>query len=178
MKKLFIIYFILFSASFNIVKANNNVSFIDIEKVLSTSKAGLSLIDQLQKINKKNNENFNKNAKLLKENEAKIISQKNVISEEIFKKEIKQLQIDVKKYNDNRNKIIANFNKIKVENTNTLIQMINPILKDYADKNSISIILQKKNIVMGKNEYDITDKIIEIVNMNIKEFKIKWIVKF
>ena len=178
MKKLFIIYFILFSASFNIVKANNNVSFIDIEKVLSTSKAGLSLIDQLQKINKKNNENFNKNAKLLKENETKLISQKNVISEEIFKKEIKQLQIDVKKYNDNRNKIIANFNKIKVENTNSLIQMINPILKDYADKNSISIILQKKNIVMGKNEYDITDKIIEIVNMNIKEFKIKWIVKF
>ena len=173
MKKLFIIYFILFSTSFNIVKANNNVSFIDIEKVLSTSKSGLSLIDQLQKINKKNNEKFNKNAKLLKENEAKIISQKNVISEEIFKKEIKQLQIDVKKYNDNRNKIIANFNKIKVENTNSLIQMINPILKDYADKNSISIILQKKNIVMGKNEYDITDKIIEIVNMNIKEFKIK-----
>ena len=178
MKKLFIIYFILFSASFNIVKANNNVSFIDIEKVLSTSKSGLSLIDQLQKINKKNNERFNKSAKSLKEKETKIISQKNVISEEIFKKEIKQLQIDVKKYNDNRNKIIANFNKIKVENTNSLIQMINPILKDYADKNSISIILQKKNIVMGKNEYDITDKIIEIVNMNIKEFKIKWIVKF
>ena len=173
MKKLFIIYFILFSTSFNIVKANNNVSFIDIEKVLSTSKSGLSLIDQLQKINKKNNERFNKSAKSLKEKEAKIISQKNVISEEIFKKEIKQLQIDVKKYNDNRNKIIANFNKIKVENTNNLIQLINPILKDYADKNSISIILQKKNIVMGKNEYDITDKIIEIVNMNIKEFKIK-----
>jgi outer membrane protein len=173
MKKFLIIFFIPFFSFLSIAESNNKISYIDIEKVLSTSKPGVSLIDQLQEINKKNNEKFNKNGELLKNKETKLISQKNVISDDAFKDEIKKLQLEVKNYNDNRKKVISNFNKIKIKNTNNLIKLINPILKDYADKNSISIILQKKNIVMGKNEFDITDKIIEIVNLNIKEFKIK-----
>ena len=40
-------------------------------------------------------------------------------------------------------------------------------------ENEISIILQKKDLIIGKTELDITDEIIKIINVEIKEFKIK-----
>jgi len=45
-------------------------------------------------------------------------------------------------------------------------------LQEYAKKNSVSLILQKKNIIMGKKEIEITDEILEITNKEIKNIKI------
>ena len=42
-----------------------------------------------------------------------------------------------------------------------------------SNEKSISIILQKKDLIMGKKELDITGEVIKIVNSEIKEFKIK-----
>ena len=49
---------------------------------------------------------------------------------------------------------------------------MSPILENYAKKNSISLILQKKNVVMGKKEIEITDDILSIANEKIKNIKI------
>ena len=40
------------------------------------------------------------------------------------------------------------------------------------DKNSISILIEKKNIFIAKSNYDITKNILKIINNEIKEFKI------
>ena len=53
-----------------------------------------------------------------------------------------------------------------------MISQLSPILQEYEKKNSVSLILQKKNIVMGKKEIEITDEILEITNKEIKNIKI------
>ena len=172
MKKFFIIFSLLFLSIFNNVKANN-IAFVDMDKLLSTSKTGLNLLSQLNDLNNNNTDKFKKNEKYLKSKETQIISQKNILSEDKFNKEITELKLSIKKYNEDRNKILNNFNKIKSDSTNKFLQLINPILKSYADEMSIDIILQKKNIILGKTAFDITDEIIIIVNKDIKDFKIK-----
>ena len=42
----------------------------------------------------------------------------------------------------------------------------------FSDEKTITLILQKKDLVLGKTELDITDEIIMIINDEIKEFKI------
>tara|TARA_B100000795_G_scaffold190933_1_gene145521 strand:- start:3083 stop:3598 length:516 start_codon:yes stop_codon:yes gene_type:complete len=171
MKKIFLIIFILFI--FNNVQANTNFAFINMDKIISTSKPGSFFLNQLQDLNNDNVAKFKKNEKVLKEREKKLISQKNIISEDKFNSEINNLKLDIKNYNDNRNKVMIEFNKLKIDNTNKFLKLTNSILTKYSDKNSISIIFQKKNIIMGKTEFDITDKIIEIINKDIEEFRIK-----
>ena len=83
------------------------------------------------------------------------------------------MKSEINNYNQDRNKMIQEFNKLKVENTNNLLKQINPILTKYSTENEISIILQKKDLIIGKTELDITDEIITIINDEIKEFKIK-----
>ena len=50
--------------------------------------------------------------------------------------------------------------------------MLTPILEEYSKKNSIRIIVQKKNIVMGKKEDDITKDILELMNKKVQNIKL------
>ena len=49
------------------------------------------------------------------------------------------------------------------------MKKINPIIQDYMKKEAISILLDKKNIIMGVNELDITNKLITKINDDLKE---------
>jgi len=40
------------------------------------------------------------------------------------------------------------------------------------EKNSIGILIEKKNIFIAKSNYDITKNVLEKINNQIKEFKI------
>ena len=83
-----------------------------------------------------------------------------------FKKRLQEYKI--KKSNT-----INNHEKIKIKGTNNLLIKIGPILEKYSIDNSISIILQKKNILIGQKELDITNLIMKKVNEKIKNIEIK-----
>ena len=153
--------------------AELNITFIDINKVISTSKPGSSILKQLNDLNDKNLKYLNKEETVLKDREKNLKSQKNIITEDDFKTRLEKLKNEINDYNKIRNKINIDFKKLKIENTNKFLKLINPILIRYSDEQSISLILQKKDLVIGNNELDITDKIIKIINSEVKEFKIR-----
>ncbi len=47
------------------------------------------------------------------------------------------------------------------------MQLINPIISDYVEKNSINLVIDKNNILIGKKSYDITQDILELVNKKL-----------
>ena len=166
---LFLFSFIIFSPAM----ADQKIVFVDMDRLVSVSKPGSSIFKQLKDINNKNL-NFLKNEeKKFKEQEKKLIAQKNIITEDDFTNKVEKLKSEINDYNLDRKKMIEEFNKLKIENTNNLLKQINPILTKYSKENEISIILQKKDLIIGKTELDITDEIIKIINVEIKEFKIK-----
>jgi len=163
----------LFLFFINPVHSEQKIVFVDMDKIISTSKPGVSILKQLNVINNKNIVFFKKEEKKFKQNETKLISQKNIISETDFKKKVDILRLEINKYNQNRKKIIRDFNQLKVDSTNKLVILINPILSKFSKDNEISVILQKKNLIIGKISLDITDKIIKIINEEIDEIKIR-----
>ena len=173
MKFFFLTSIFIFVISLNSVNAEQKLVFLDMERVISTSSSGLSIINQLKDLSNKNLVLLNKQEKNFKEKETKLISQKNIISESEFVNKAEQLKKEINELNKSRNKIITDFNKLKIENTNKLLKMINPILIKFSNDNSISLILQKKDLIIGNSEFDVTDKILKIVNNEVKTFKIK-----
>ena len=166
-----ILFFFLFFT--NTVFSEQKIAFINMDKVISTSKSGSSILKQLTDLNKKNLKFLKDEEKKFQEKEAKLISQKNIISETDFKKKVNELKSEIKNYNQNRNKMLADFNNLKIDNTNKLLKLINPILVKFSNDKEISIILQKKDLVVAKTELDITNEVIKIINSEVKEFKIK-----
>ena len=50
-----------------------------------------------------------------------------------------------------------------------ILQVLNPLLTNYVDTNKITLVIEKKNILVGIKTLDITDKIIQILNAQTKE---------
>ena len=173
MKILLSSIFLIFLFFTNTVFSEQKIAFIDMDKVISTSKPGSSILKQLTDLNNKNLKFFNYEEKRFKEKETKLISQKNIIPETDFKSKVNELKSEIKNYNQNRNKMLADFNKLKIDNTNNLLKLINPILIKFSNDKEIAIILQKKNVVVAKTQLEITGEVIKIVNSEVKEFKIK-----
>ena len=80
MKKLLASFLIIFLFSTNIVFSEQKIAFIDMDKVISTSKAGSSFLKQLTDLNKKNLEFLNEEEKKIQRKRNKIdLSKKNYI---------------------------------------------------------------------------------------------------
>ena len=146
MKILLLSVLIIFSFLTNPVISEQKIAFINMNKVISTSNSGSSILKQLTELTNKNSKFLKNEENKFKQEETKLISQKNIISDADFKKKVDELKSKIEDYNKNRDKMIKDFNKLKIDNTNKLLKLINPILLKFSNENEISIILQKKKI--------------------------------
>jgi len=169
--KYLIIFFILLHTS--LIQANDKIFYLDMDYILNNSLAGKSITEQLNKINRINSDIFQKKEKKLKLEEDKIVAQKNILDENEFKKKIILFREKISNFKKERNNTINNFNKKRIEAQNSLIDSLTPIIADYAKNNEGAIIIDKKNVVIGKTELDITQIILKTLNTKIKKIKIK-----
>tara|TARA_Y100000591_G_C21666100_1_gene610386 strand:+ start:225 stop:746 length:522 start_codon:yes stop_codon:yes gene_type:complete len=171
-KKFLIIYFVLLVSTLSQAE-EQKIVYLNVDKIMQQSTAGKSIKKQLENLYNNNLEKFKKNDEILKNKEKKLIAQKNILSQEDFQKELSNLRKEIVKFQKEQVKARDDINKLRIGATNKLISKLSPILQEYAKKNSVSLILQKKNIVMGKKEIEITDEILEITNKEIENIKIK-----
>ena len=166
------IFLILILNFFSFSYAEEKVAYIDMDLILSQSNASISLFSQLKKIETTQLESLNKKEKILKDNENKILSSKNILSNEEYVKKVNIFKKDLTNYQSKKKEIIRNFNIKQNNEIMRFIKLISPLINEYMDKNSISILIEKKNIFIAKSNYDITQNILEIINNEVKEFKI------
>ena len=57
---------------------------------------------------------------------------------------------------------------MRIDKTNEIVQSLNTILSKYADENNISLVIQKKFIVIAKSGLDITNEVLKIFNKENK----------
>ena len=152
--------------------SSEKVVYLDLEKIMQQSTAGKSIIAQLKKKRESSISKFKKKEQEISNKEKKLISQKNVLSKEEFESKIIELRKDISNYQKDRNKTSNEIAKSRVKASTKLINKLTPILEDYSKKNSIRIIVQKKNIIMGKKEDDITDDILKLINQSVKSIKL------
>ena len=169
-----LLYILIFlSLSINVLKAENKVSYIDIDYVLKNTLAGKFLLNTLKKEEELKINKFKLSEDNFKNKENKIIAKKKLISQEEISKEIKLLQFEFQKYRKEKKKEIDNFNQKKNRNILNFIELINPIIEKYMVDNSISILLDKKNIFIASKDYEITYNLIELIDNQIKTIEIK-----
>ena len=100
----------------------------------------------------------------LKINEKKIIAQKNILKQEEYNKLLLTYKKEVKEFIKYKKKIYDEKNINKKKLTKKFIELLNPVLTNYVEDNSISILLEKNNILIGKKSLDVTEEIIKLLN--------------
>ena len=170
--KFFLILFFLILSTNNL-KAKDKVAYLDIDFILTNTIAGKTLLTNLQKQEEVKINQFRTNDEKFKDNEKKILSKKDIVSDDELNKEMRELQINFKKYNKNKKIEIENLKKKRNKNIINFINLINPIIEKYMTDNSIYMLIDKKNVFIANNDYDITKKLIELIDNQIKTIEIK-----
>ena len=151
----------------------NNIATVDIQLIMNKSTAGIDLKKKISSIEKTKIESLKKAEENIKIREKELVDKKNIISEDEFKKEISKLKLEINKFNLMKRNEIKDFENKKIQYNQKLLVSIQQILGAYAKSNNITLLLQKKNIVMGSKNIDITNDILTILNKNIKEVILK-----
>ena len=171
-KKIFFILIFL-SLSINFLKAEDRVSYIDIDYVLTNTIAGKTLLNTLKEEEELKIKKFKLNDDNFKNEETKILAKKNLISKEEINKEIKLLQVRFQKYRKDKIKEVDKLKTKRNNNIINLLNLINPIIEKYMSDNSIYMLIDKKNVFIASKDYDITNDLIELINNQIKNIEIK-----
>ena len=163
-----LIFFILLFYN-NISFAENKIVYLDVQFVIDNSELGKFYKKKIKKIKDKNNTELKKDETIIKKKENEIKNQKNILSKEEINNRVKDLNELLKKYQikiSNNNKIIL---EEKKKYSSKILKTLNPIVASYVNKNNITLVIDKKNVLIGVKSLDITDKIIQILNAQTKE---------
>lgn len=170
MKKIFFIFFFLTFCT-NIF-AQSKIVYLDVNRLINESDAGKYLNVELNKINKSNIEEFKKIENSIKSEEEKILKQKNILKTDEFNLKVNELRDKYKSYQELKNNKNEEITKIRNNGAGKILEIVNEILSKYSIEKEISLIIEKKNIVIGKTQLDVTNEILELLNKKITKVEI------
>ena len=168
-KNLFIIFFIIFISQQSL---HAETYFLDFKFILNQSDAGKKANQLLKNQLDQGIKKLKDREKKLQKEEKEIIQQKKILSAEEYKKKINELRKKVSTLQKDRNSILETVAKKRRSARKQLFDALNPIVKGYMKEKNISIVLDKKSILLGNENLDITNDIMNLLNKNLKSLKL------
>ena len=154
-------------------QAKEKIVFIDINFIFKNSIVGKNLNDQIKKKDDLINSEIKKFKNDIEIEKNELISQKNVISVDEYNKKINILETKIKEMNILIAKKKNELDKFKNKVETSFSKELNSIIEIYSTENSIDMIFDKSNLLMARKDLNITEKIINLFNENVKEINIK-----
>ena len=167
MKFFFIIIAIILK--FEVALAVEKIAFIDLNFIMNNSLAGTSIKTFINDLSNEKNRDFKAIENEIKDDENELISKKNIIEKSIYNKKVNEIRIRINDYKLERQKFNKNLNEKKNKYNNLLLEKLNPIISNYVENNSITMVLPKKMIIIGKKDLDITQQILEMLDKSIQK---------
>ena len=169
--KFFVVTFLILVCTHSF--AEQKIVVLDMKFVLNNSKAGKGAQDFLKKSFADNQKKFTNLEKELKKEETDLLEKKNILSKDEYTKKSNDLRKKVIDFRSNRKMAIDKITSLRAESRQTLLKKIWPILDAYIKENNISLVMDKKNMLGGRPDIDITEVIIEKLNKELPSLNLK-----
>ena len=171
--KFFVVTFLLLVSIHVSAEAESKTVYLDMKFILNNSKAGKGAQDFLQKSFKENQKKFIDEENKLKEEEADLIAKKTILTKEEYQKKTDELRKKVIDYQSQRRLSLEKITNQRTSSRQKLLEKLDPIIATYIKENDISLVIDKKNVLGGKKELDITNIIVEKLNKEFPSLNLK-----
>ena len=162
--KKYILILLFFFLSITSLNASEKIAFIDVDYLLNNSDLGQIIFKELESVNKENIKKLSQKEKVIKQKKDAINKTKNISSKEQLEKDILNFNKDVEKFRLEKDTILKDFKLLKERKLDNFLKQINPLIQEYMRKNSIDIVLEKKQIFIGSSSVEITKDIKKFIN--------------
>ena len=153
--------------------AEQKILYIDMKFILNNSNAGKGAQDFLQKSFKENQKKFSDEEKNLKKEENDLLNKKADLTKEEYQKKTDDLRKKVIDYQSQRRLSLEKIANQRTEARKKLLEKLDPILNNYIKENDISMVIDKKNVLGGQSELDITGIIVEKLNKELPSINLE-----
>ena len=166
-KKLFF-FLIFFFLNITLVNSSEPVAYIDMDFIIKNSEIGKKTLGAINSLNEENINELKEKEKILNDLENEIVSKKNIISKENFDKEVLLFKEKANKFKEDQSKMVKDFNNFKKKELDGILSKISPIINSYMEKTSVKILLDSKNILIGRSNLNLTNEVLKEINEKIK----------
>ena len=169
-RKILLSLFLLFSST-QILNAELPY-YLDFKYILNNSEAGKKAQNDLKSKLETGLKSLSQREKTIQDEEKKIIEQKKIISVEEYKKKVTELRKKVTTLQNDRNKLLDKIAKQRSKARSELLKNLNPLIKEYMEKNKIRYVMDKKSLILADESLDITKDIVKLLNNKLKAIKL------
>ena len=153
--------------------AEQKIVVLDLTYVLNESKAGKGAQEFLKKTFDDDAKKFSNIEKNLKEEEKDLLAKKNILTKEEYGKKINSLRKKNMDYQTEKRSSIDKITILRAKARETLLKNLKPIIETYINENSVSLVVDKKYILGGGAQSDITKFIVEKLNKDLPSLNLK-----
>jgi Skp family chaperone for outer membrane proteins len=167
MKPLYIItFFLVLFGSY--LKAdtypNTSIAIVDLNLILSESKAAKSATKDFEEIQKDTESEIVESDKL--------IEQQSVIAPEAFEVKAQDYEKKLQNYQADKQNKLRKLEGALQKARNQILENVKPILEDLSKELGVTVILEKNSVLLSATNMDITDEVIKKLNKELPKIKV------
>ena len=169
--KFFVVTFFLLICTHTF--AEQKIVVLDLTYVLNNSKAGKEAQEFLKKRFNENTKKFSNIEEALKKEESDLLAKKATLNKEEYTEKMNSLRKRSIDYQSKRRAAIDKITTQRAKARETLLTRLDPIIKVYIKENNISLVADRKFILGGAPDHDITKIIVEKLNKELPSLNLK-----
>ena len=168
----FILYLLLLPSVSYAEFPETSIGIIDINRILSESKAAIDASKQIEKIARDIEDE-------IKEGDEKIIKEQNLLIEsqaimapEAFETKRLEYESKIQKYNNERQAKLLKIDELIATSRNDVLNALKPILEEVSNEKGITVLLEKASVMLNADKMDISDEVIKLLNKELSSLEV------
>jgi len=171
-----IVFTLVLLSSFNSIAETNypntSIAVVDLNLILSDSKAAKNATKQFEEIQKSTEDKIIASDKKMLEDRNKLIEQQSIIAPEAFELKAKDYENKLQDYQVDKQNKLRKLEGILQKARNEILENVKPILEDLSNELGVTVILEKNSVLLSANNMDITDDVIKKLNKKLPKIKV------
>lgn len=174
-KKVILQTFFLFSLISNTSFADypkTTIGVIDLNYILSESKAAKDAAEQIEEIAIKIEEEIKEADQNLIDEQNELVESQQIMAPAAFDEKRKEYEKKIQNYNVSRQEKLMSIDLLVTESRNNVLNAIKPILEEISNEKGITVLLEKNSVLLNAENMDITNDALKILNKELPNLEV------
>ena len=151
---------------------NTSVGVIDLNYILSESKAAKDASKQIEEIAKKIEEEIKEDDQSLIDEQNELLESQQIMAPAAFDEKRKEYEKKIQNYNITRQEKLMSIDLLVSESRNEVLNALKPILEELSNEKGITVLLEKNSVLLNAENMDITKEALKILNKELPILKV------
>ena len=167
-----LLLFQLFNTSLLAKYPETIVGVIDLNYILSESKAAKDAAEKIEKIALDIEEEVKKTDQDLIDEQNKLLESQQIMAPAAFEEKRKEYEKKVQNYNVTRQEKFMSIDLLVNDSRNNVLNALKPILEEISNNKGITILLEKNSVLLNAENMDVTNEALKILNKQLPELEV------